>query len=62
MTGRNAYVTTPCVSPPGAGASVSSIGMLMELTLVPAPGGETQGVVTYAFRSVTEEPYHGGAE
>ena len=36
------------------------IGMLMELTLVPAPGGETQGVVTYAFRPVAEEPNHGG--
>ena len=36
------------------------IGMPMELTLVPAPGGETQGVVTYAFRPVAEEPNHGG--
>jgi len=32
------------------------IGMPMELTLVPAPGGETRGTVTYAFRPVTEEP------
>jgi uncharacterized protein len=38
------------------------IGMPMELTLVPAPGGGTWGVVTYAFRPVTEEPYHGGPE
>jgi len=34
----------------------------MELTLVPAQGGEERGVVTYAFRPVTEEPYHAGAE
>jgi hypothetical protein len=38
------------------------IGLPMELTLVPAPGGQTRGVVTYAFRPVTEEPYHAGAE
>lgn len=37
------------------------IGMPMELTLVPAPGSETRGVVTYAFRPVTQEPGHGGA-
>ena len=36
------------------------IGMPMELTLVPAPGGVTRGVVTYAFRPVTEEPDYGG--
>lgn len=29
------------------------IGMPMELTLVPAPGSETRGVVTYAFRPVS---------
>jgi len=37
------------------------IGMPMELTLVPAPGGQARGVVTYAFRPVAEEPNHGGA-
>ena len=37
------------------------IGMPMELTLVPVPGGRTRGVVTYAFRPVTQEPDHGGA-
>ena len=36
------------------------IGLPMELTLVPAPGGGTRGVVTYAFRPVTEEPDYGG--
>lgn len=30
------------------------IGMPMELTLVPAPGGEDSGAVTYAFRPVGE--------
>ena len=30
------------------------IGMPMELTLVPAPGGENAGVVTYAFEPVGE--------
>jgi uncharacterized OB-fold protein len=30
------------------------IGMPMELTLVPAPGGEASGLVTYAFEPVTE--------
>jgi uncharacterized OB-fold protein len=30
------------------------IGMPMELTLVPAPGGEASGVVTYAFAPVAE--------
>ena len=36
------------------------IGLPMELTLVPVPGGGTRGVVTYAFRPVTEEPDYGG--
>jgi uncharacterized OB-fold protein len=31
------------------------IGMPMELTLVPAPGGEASGVVTYAFEPATEQ-------
>ena len=30
------------------------IGMPMELTLIPAPGGEASGVVTYAFKPVHE--------
>jgi len=30
------------------------IGMPMELTLIPAPGGEDAGVVTYAFEPVDE--------
>ncbi len=29
------------------------IGMPMELTLVPAPGGEARGLLTYAFRPLT---------
>jgi uncharacterized protein len=37
------------------------IGMPMELTLIPAPGREMQGVVTYAFRPVTYKHDHGGA-
>jgi uncharacterized OB-fold protein len=32
------------------------IGMPMELTLVAAPGGERDGVVTYAFAPVRETP------
>jgi uncharacterized OB-fold protein len=31
------------------------IGMQVELTLIPAPGRESAGVVTYAFRPVEEE-------
>jgi uncharacterized protein len=31
-----------------------AIGMPMELVLVPAPGGEESGVVTFAFRPVGE--------
>jgi uncharacterized OB-fold protein len=31
------------------------IGMPMELTLIPAPGAEQSGVVTFAFRPVGEE-------
>ena len=34
------------------------IGMPMELVLIPAPGAEPTGVVTFAFRPVDEE--HGG--
>ena len=33
------------------------IGMPMELTLVPAPGGEARGAATYAFRPITKKPY-----
>jgi uncharacterized OB-fold protein len=32
-----------------------AIGMPMELVLIPAPGGETSGVVTFAFRPVEEK-------
>jgi uncharacterized protein len=35
-----------------------AIGMPMELMLIPAPGAETTGVVTFAFRPIDEE--HGG--
>lgn len=31
------------------------IGMPMDLTLIPAPGGERAGVVTFAFRPADEE-------
>jgi len=31
-----------------------SIGMPMDLTLIPAPGGEAAGVVTFAFQPVPE--------
>ena len=31
------------------------IGMAMELTLIPTPGGEATGVVTYAFRPMAED-------